>query len=218
MTRLVDIGIRIELVSMYPHFHNISISLYERRGDDDSFEFQIHSYAGRAGVDQCLHHVTAAMVTLGGMIPVGGDSNGGTCVRFLCGNQHRKACRRIFLEACKIALGTELKSRPMSIFDKKTERNINVDSLGQGAYRINADGEEDGRARRITAIAGGFVKLAEMDYVDDSDHAVVFGCNNDHNSLIGLLLKRALNVRAAMREQDDSAGRGMLSAPSAQQK
>ena len=214
MTRLVDIGIRIELVSMYPHFHDISISLYERQGDGDSFEFQVHSYAGRAGVDQCLRHVTAAMITLGGMIPVVGD---GTCVRFSCGKQHRKACKRIFLEACKIELGTELKSRPMFIFDKKTERNINVDGLGQGAYRINADGEEDGRARRITAIAGGFVKLAEMDYVEDSDQTVVFDCNNDHNSLIGLLLNRALNVRAAMREQDDSAGRGMLSAPSAQQ-
>ena len=103
MTRLVDIGIRIELVSMYPHFHDISISLYERRGNDGSYEFQVHSYAGRDGVDQCLRHVAAAMVTLGGMIPVSGND---TCVRFACGRQHRKACKRIFFEACKVALGT----------------------------------------------------------------------------------------------------------------
>jgi len=214
VTRLVDIGIRIELVSMYPYFHDISISLYERRGNDGSYEFQVHSYAGRDGVDQCLQHVAAAMAVLGGMSPVVGDN---TCVRFTCGRRHRKACKRIFLEACKVALGTETEARMMSVFDKKTERTISVEGMGHGAYQIDADGEEEGRARRVTAIAGGFVKLAEMDYVDSSEQAVVFSCKEEHNSLMGLLLRRALNVRAAMREQDDSAGRGLLAAPSAQQ-
>ena len=214
MTRLVDIGVRIELISMYPYFHNISIALYERRVNDSSYEFQIHSYAGRDGVDQCLRHVAATMVTLGGVIPVSGND---TCVRFACGRQHRKACKRIFFEACKVALGTETEVRAMSIFDKKTERTISVKGLGRGAYQIDADGEEDGRARRVTAIAGGFVKLAEIDYVEGNEQAVVFSCKEEHNSLMGLLLSRALNVRATMREQDYSTGRGMLAAPSAQQ-
>ena len=82
---------------------------------------------------------------------------------------------------------------------------------------MEADGDENGRARRISAIAGGLAKLAEMDLVSESGHEVAFDCSSDHNLLIGLLLVRALNVRAALREQDDSAGRGMLSAPSAQQ-
>ena len=213
MTRLLELGTRIELVSMYRHFHDISISLYERESHAGVFEFKVHSYAGRAGVDRCIDYVISAMVTLGGMIRTGDDAS---CVRFTCGRQHRKACKRVFLEACKTAPGTELKFRPMSIFDKKTERNINVDDLGKGAYRVDADGDENGRARRISAIAGGFVKLAEMDFVDESGHEVTFDCNSDHNLLVGLLLNRALNVRAALREQDDSAGRGMLTAPSAQ--
>ena len=213
MTRLLDLGTRIELVSMYRHFHDISISLYERESDTGIFEFRIHSYASRAGVDRCIDHVVSAMVALGGMIRTG-DA---TCVRFVCGRQHRRACQRVFLEACKIAPDAEINSRPMSIFDKKTERNVNVDDLGKGAYRVEADGDENGRARRISAIAGGLAKLAEMDSVGESGREVVFDCSSDHNLLIGLLLVRALNVRAALREQDDSAGRGMLSAPSAQQ-
>lgn len=214
MTRLLDLGTRIELVSMYPHFHDISISLYERESDTGIFEFKVHSYAGRAGVDRCIDHVVSAMATLGGMIRTGDDDS---CVRFACGRQHRRACKRVFLEACKIAPDAEIKCRPMSIFDKKTDRNVNVDDLGQGVYRVEADGDEDGRARRISAIAGGLIKLAEMDSVGESGHEVVFDCNSDHNLLVGLLLVRALNVRAALREHDDSAGRGMLSAPSAQQ-
>ena len=69
----------------------------------------------------------------------------------------------------------------------------------------------------MVGLTGGLVKLAEMDSVGESGHEVAFDCNSDHNSLVGLLLVRALNVRAALREHDDSAGRGMLSAPSAQQ-
>ena len=214
MTNLVDIGLRIELVSMYPYFHDISISLYERQVEEGGFEFQVHSYAGLEGVEKTLDHVISAMVVLGGMSRVG-DPEGKT-VRFGCGSRHRKACRRVFLEACKITLGADLSPIAPSILDKKTERNIIVESLGNGGYRVSADGKDDGRDRRISAIAGGFVKLAEMDYMDASEDAIVFDCNSDHTPLVGLLLKRALNVRAVIRE-DDLARRGMLAAPSAQQ-
>ena len=40
MTRILDLGTRIELVSMYPHFHDISIALYERKLENGDFEFQ----------------------------------------------------------------------------------------------------------------------------------------------------------------------------------
>ena len=102
----------------------------------------------------------------------------------------------------------------MSIFDKKTERTITVTSDGAGGYRLAADGPEEGRDRRVGAIAKGLVKLAEMELV--ADDQVRFACGHAHDAMIGLLLGRALNVRAAMREQEDQAGRGVLAAPSAQ--
>ena len=43
-----------------------------------------------------------------------------------------------------------------------------------------------------------------------------FACGHDHDELVGLLLGRALNVRAAMREAEAAAARGVLAAPSAQ--
>ena len=215
MTRILDLGTRIELVSMYPHFHDISIALYERKLENGDFEFQVHSYAGKEGVNECLDYVISAMVILGGMIR--SDNPEQKIVHFHSGLQHRKACKRIFLEACKIALGTEIEPKKLSTFDKKTERQITLEYLGNGNYQVNADGDETGRNRRISAIAGGFVKLAEMEYIDRNNTGITFDCGNEHASLIGLLLGRALNVRAAIREDDDSAGRGMLAAPSAQQ-
>ena len=44
MGRTVDIGRRIELVSMDPHFHNISIGLY-RQSRPAGPEFLIHTYS-----------------------------------------------------------------------------------------------------------------------------------------------------------------------------
>jgi hypothetical protein len=93
--------------------------------------------------DKTLDYVISAMVVLGGMVRVGGPER--KTVRFCCGSRHRKACRRVFLAACKITLGTDLNPIGPSILDKKTERNIIVESLGNGGYRVSADGEDDGR-------------------------------------------------------------------------
>jgi hypothetical protein len=215
MAGILDLGTRIELTSMYPHFHDISIGLYERSKKGGKTEYQIHCYAARDGVDDCLRRLASAMVILGGMVQVGDD---GRTVCFSCGSRHVKACKRVFIEACKVAPGISLEPKPLKIFDKKTERHVHVERLsGREAFRVTADGAEDGRARRIAAIAGGLVKLAEISLGQEGEDVVVFPCSGGHDSLVGLLLIRALNVRAAMREEDSAAGRGLLAAPSAQQ-
>ena len=43
-----------------------------------------------------------------------------------------------------------------------------------------------------------------------------FVCAWPHDALMGLLLPRALNVRAVLREEEMAASRGTLVAPSAQ--
>jgi len=215
MARILDLGARVELTAIYPHFHDISIGLYKHTNEGGQVQFQVHSYSARPGVDNCLRHVAASMVLLGGMEAAGGN---GHTVRFGCGGSHVKACRRVFIEACKVPPGEALQAKPLEIFDKKTERKITLEKLSdKEAFRVTADGVEDGKARRIAAVAGGLVKLADLSHVEGEDSLVLFPCSGGHDSLVGLLLVRALNVRAAMREQDGAAGRGVLAAPSAQQ-
>ena len=215
MARILDLGERVELTAIYPHFHDISIGLYKHTNEGGQVQFQVHSYSARQGVDNCLRHVAASMVLLGGMETAGGN---GHTVRFGCGGSHVKACRRVFIEACKVPPGEALQAKPLEIFDKKTERKITLEKLSdKEAFRVTADGVEDGKARRIAAVAGGLVKLADLAHVEGEDSLVLFPCSGGHDALVGLLLVRALNVRAAMREQDGAAGRGVLAAPSAQQ-
>jgi hypothetical protein len=126
------------------------------------------------------------------------------------------AVRRIFLEACKLHSRETLSARPLSILDKKLNRTITVTSLGNGTYALGADGDEESTASRIAAVAGGLMKLGEMIPVSESTERIAFPCGQPHDSMVGLLLIRALNVRAVLREQEMTASRGILSAPSAQ--
>ncbi|MCE2438339.1 MAG: hypothetical protein J4F39_02820 [Candidatus Latescibacteria bacterium] len=208
MGRIVDIGSRIELVSMDPHFHEITIGLY-RQEHDGAPVYRVHTYSGRAGADQRIAFVSNAMVALGGMAQTPDG-----LLRFLCGEAHELACRRVFLEACKLASGGELKARPLTILDRKSGLKIKASGTGSGEYRVGAEGEGKDGARRIPAIAGGLVKLGEMQ--SRSPDSVAFSCGHDHDAAVGLLLVRAPNVRAAVREQETAGARGVLAAPSQQ--
>ena len=64
-------------------------------------------------------------------------------------------------------------------------------------------------------IAGGLRKLGDMAESKNENEAV-FSCGGAHDALIGILLVRAPNVRAVMREEDSAARQGVLAAPSSQ--
>ena len=59
MSQTLDIGKRIELVSMDRHFHDISLGLYCLDGADGA-EFLVHSYSRLAGVPERVAFVDIA--------------------------------------------------------------------------------------------------------------------------------------------------------------
>lgn len=211
----LDLGRRVDLLSMDPHFHDISIAVY--RVDDSAGHdgagggaaYLLHSYSRRAGAGDRLRFLAGVMRTAGGMA-AGGDP---LTVRFACGHAHEAALKRLFTESCKEAPGAEPAPRPLSVHDRKNDMTIDVEALGGGRYRCRGDRDGARERRRVAAVAAGLGKLAELQ-VDGTE--VRFPCGADHHELIGLLLIRALNVRGALREQEAAAARGMLTAPSQQ--
>lgn len=210
MRRVVDIGRRIELVPIDLHFHDITLALYRQHRDGEP-AFLVHTYSQVAGAQERIQSIKQAMQTLGGM-----QETPDGLLRFHCGAGHETACRRVFLEACKIAPNSNVEPRPLQTLDKKSRLTITVDSVGDGVYRVSADGEGRGAARRVAAIAGGLIKLGEMERAGDSSDTVAFACGHSHDALVGLLLIRAPNVRVVLREAEMEAARGVLSAPSQQ--
>lgn len=217
MRRVVDIGRRIELIPMDPHFHDITIGLYRQQIADTppgtGFPaFLVHTYSQITGATERIQEVVQAMQILGGM-----QKTEDGLLYFACKHPHEAACRRVFLEACKLASNTPVEPRPLNILDRKSRLTITVDSIGNGTYQVSANGEGRGAARRISAIAGGLMKLGEMESVaTDNNDTVRFACGHSHDALVGLLLIRAPNVRVVLREAEMGASRGVLSAPSQQ--
>ncbi|MYG00190.1 hypothetical protein F4212_13805 [Candidatus Poribacteria bacterium] len=211
MTSIVDIGKRIELVPIDPHFKDITIALYRQELDSRAV-FKVHTYSRIEGSPKRIQEVINIMQTLGGM-----QKTSDGLLFFPCGDRHEAACRRVFLEACKLTSDTPVEPRPLNILDKKSKLTISVDSLGSGTYRVKSNGEGRSAERRVSAIAAGLIKLGEMEYAEDnSTDSIRFTCGQSHDALVGLLLVRAPNVRVILREQEAGTARGVLSAPSQQ--
>lgn len=207
----LDLGSRVELVSMDSHFDDISIALYSP--DDLGLPgYKVHTYSQRPGAADRVAGVARAMQVLGGM-----EQTSDGLLRFPCGHAHLLAVKRLFLEACKLPPGQPPKPRPLHIFDKKANTTIAVASLGQGLYEVRATEQTRGVERRVATIARGLIRLGEMEEVADQPNQAQFACGHSHDALIGLLLVRAPNVRAAVREAEALASRGVLSAPSTQE-
>ncbi|MBI2504818.1 MAG: hypothetical protein HYW07_16495 [Candidatus Latescibacteria bacterium] len=206
MGQTAELGRRVELVPMDPHFHDITLALY-RQASPAGPVYLVHSYSRRPGAEDRLDSIAGAMAVLGGM-----ELAGPRLLRFSCGADHELACRRVFLEACKQGPGQPAAQRPLTFFDKKSSHQIEIAALGGGEYRVGLEG---GDASRAAAVAAGLVKLGQLQA--PAPDQVAFACGQAHDALVGLLLVRAVNVRATLREQELLAARGMLVAPSAQQ-
>ena len=210
MGRTDDIGNRIELVPMDLHFHEVSLGLY-RQESDSGPEYLIHSYSSIEGIDTRVAFVRKTAQILGDMV-----ANNDGLLSFSCHFAHSAGTRRIFLESCKIPSSDQPEPRPLTIFDKKAGCNIHVSSLGDGAYEVAAEEADAAAQRRAEVVARGLCKLGEMEPVTEDFKRIAFPCGCSHDSLVGLLMVRAPNVRAALREQEAAAARGMLAAPSQQ--
>lgn len=209
MGETLDLGRRIEIVPMDAHFHDITVALY-RQLRNEKPTFVVHSYSRIDGSEGRIASIVNAMQILGGM-----ELTSDGQLQFPCKESHELACRRVFLEACKFSSDEPVEPRPLNVLDKKSGLNITITSSGTGAYNVGADGDAKSKERRISAIAGGLIKLGQM--VDEKIDRVSFACTHPHDALVGLLLVRAPNVRAIMREQEMASSRGVLSAPSQQE-
>ena len=209
MGQTLELGGRVELVPLDPHCSDITLALY-RQDREGQPEYLVHSYSRLEGAAERVEFVARAVQILAGAERVEGR------LRFRCGAAHQAAVKRAFLEACKLPSTAVAEPKPLRILDKRSSRNVAVMGLGGGLYQVTADGPEEGKSARVEAIAGGLKKLAEMTPVEGSPDQVAFPCGQVHDVLVGLLLARALNVRAVLREEEMTASRGMLAAPSQQ--
>ncbi len=210
MATTQDIGTRVELVPMDAHCSDITIALY-RQDADGIPAYRVHTYSQHPSAQQRIAVLRQTMLVLGG-IEISADG----LLHFPCGHPHQFAIRRLFLDACKRDPQLPLAPLPLHIFDKKGDCEIFADSLGNGHYAVRAAGNNTGIEQRTATIARGLIRLGEMAENAADANRASFSCGQAHDALVAVLLVRAPNVRAAMREAEAMASRGQLVAPSAQ--
>ena len=209
---LTDLGSRVELVSMDPQCNDISIGLY-MRGTANNRSFITHTYSSREGAAERTQRISKIMGILGGMMPNPEEPRE---LHFRCGYGHIMACRRLFLDAAKTPDNSVPEPKQLEVFAKKAEQTIEACNEGTGQYLIKLTKQDEEQTSRVAIAALGLVKLADLEQVADTTDRVRFACGTDHDELLGLLLSKALNVRAAAREIEAQAARGVLAAPSSQ--
>jgi len=210
MSQTPYIGKRIELVSMDPHFHDISIALYQQE-QEGRLVYLVHSYSRKEGAGDRIASLVNTMKILGGL-----ESEDDGLLYFPCGEAHEQAVKRIFLDSCKADPAGSVTAQPLHIHDRKTGCEIRAAYGGDGIYQLSSEDSEQNCERRVIAVTRGLLKLGQMEEVSGSHDKIAFSCGQAHDALIGLLLIRAPNVRAAIREAEMMASRGVLAAPASQ--
>jgi len=207
-----DLGQRVELVSMDPRCHDVSFGLYRKETPEGPVAV-VYSYSTKAGTDERVAFITAALAALGGLelVVAGGDQ----AVRLPCRDWHNAAMKRLFLDCFRVEPTGDLSPRPLQAPDTRSEQTITLAPLGDGAYRVESSPAADGEEPRAPAIARALVRLVQIEELDET--TVRFPCGRDHHELMGLMLVRAQNLRASLREEELTASRGVLTAPSAQE-
>jgi len=212
MGKTLDLGQRIELHSMDKHCHDISLGLYlmETGGAP---RFLVHTYADSDDARARVAYIRDALRVMLGLVAADGTSDE---LVFPCGAVHLRALKRAFLDLCKLETGAELIPKPLTVHDKKADGELTAVNLGDGVYEISSRDGSDAGNKRAVAVARGFAKICEMTAEGDPAVRIRFGCGSSHDELIGMLMFRAQNVRAAMQEEEMASAKGVLAAPSQQ--
>ena len=193
----------LELVSLDPNFHDISVGLYEKDG-----VATVWTFSRIDGVEVRIRKIRDQLVSLGGFEPVADAHNQ---VRASCGTIHPRPTKFLMMQAVEKDPGFSLPEGEVAVKDLKSGMMLGVDSKeidGRVAYYVKAEGEAPNKAARLRAVTSGFVRYGEMEKTEDG--GVSFTCGVRHDELVRLLLPYARNVTRVEDMLEADALRGQM--------
>ncbi|MDE2718372.1 MAG: hypothetical protein OXI33_15360 [Chloroflexota bacterium] len=193
----------MELISMDPNFHEITVGLYVKDGIGT-----VWTFSGKPGVEKRVEEIRDQLVTLGGMVPVDGIHNQAT---FPDGEMYERPLRFLLRQAVEKPYGTTHPEGRIEIKDLRSPLQIittpeEID--GRWIYRVTAEGEYKNPKMRVRAVTQGFVRYGEMEKVDVD--AVTFPHGGRRDELIRLVLPYARNVTGTADMLEAEALRGQM--------
>ncbi len=193
----------VELVPMDPHFHNITVGLYEKDG-----VLTVWTYSRKPGVEDRIEKIRDQLCKLGGLVPVEGSRNQ---LRFPCGQLHSRPLKFLMPQAVEKDPDFAHPTGEMVIKDTRSPLTLKLTphhSENRWVYQVSALGKARNAPFRLRAIVVGFRKYGEMEQV--GNFGVCFSCGYRHEPLARLLFPYSRNISAVENMLESSAQRGQL--------
>jgi hypothetical protein len=176
------LGQCIELVSIDPHFNDVTIGLFIKNG-----LMTIFSYSTFDGIDARIEQIRDRCVLLGDVEAVEGSSNQ---LRLISDLQLDRALRFMFTAAVEKDPALELPSGRITAPDTKTKLTFVIERP----------------ERRVMAAVGGFIRYSGCTRVDKNQFSFPDGKRYDNFARLILPLARNVSAVEAQLEQDEMAG------------
>ena len=199
--RVKELGNCIELVSIDPHFHNISVGLFIKKG-----VLTVYTFSTVDGVDARIEKIRDRCVLLGDVEAVEGTTNQ---LRLPSDLQLDRALRFMFIAAVEKDPNVELPAGRITAPDTKTKLTFVVKGAehdDQYVYTVSAEGEAERASMRIRAAVGGFIRYAGCTRVDKDKFAFPDGRRYDKFARLILPLARNISAVEAQLEQEEMTG------------
>ena len=193
----------LELVSMDPHFHGISVGLYAREG-----LCTVWTFSRKPGAQERLRQIRDQLVHLGGLHAVEAGDNQ---VRFPCGHLHRKLLKFLLAQAVGKNPDYSHPNQELAIKDTKSALTLRVSGTERDnswVYQVSGEGEAPNAPARLRMVVTGFVRYGEMEKVSDAE--IAFPCGQRHEELMRVLLPYSRNISGVESMVAEEALRGQM--------
>jgi len=199
--KVAKLGHCVELVSLDPHFHEVSIGLFIKNG-----LLTISSYSLFDGIEDRIEQVRDRCVRLGDVEPVDGTTDQ---LRLTSDLYLDRALRFMFISAVEKDPSTEPPAGRITAPDTKTKLTFVLDGAmedGKYVYTVSAEGHAERAEMRIRAVVGGFMRYSGCERVDKNKFSFPDGKQYDNFARLILPLARNVSAIDAQLEQDEMAG------------
>jgi hypothetical protein len=199
--RVKQLGHCIELVSLDPHFNEVSVGLFIKNG-----VLTISSFSVLDGIEDRIEQIRDRCVQLGDVKTVEGTTDQ---LQLISDLYLDRALRFMFIAAVEKDPSIELPTSRITAPDTKTKLTFLIEGAmedGKYVYTVSAEGQAERAEMRVRAVVGGFIRYSDCERVDKNKFS--FPDSKQYDNFARLILPLARNVSAveAQLEQDEMAG------------
>ena len=197
------IGTCSELISIDPHFKDISVGLYEKNGI-----YTVWTFSKAEGVTDRISQIRDQLVNLGGMVPIPNTNNQ---AKFPNGELYDRPVKFLIKLAVEKPSNHRHPDGPISIKDLRSPLTIIInfyDGNGQRIYEVTTEGEFKNPELRKRATIQGLVRYGNMEKIDNTK--VMFPNGYQRDKLIRIILPYARNITGTQDMLDSDSMRGQM--------